>query len=84
VSLKDDEGKNPNMNEHPSTWRKKLRVQELVEIARVEQKSGKEFEEISDKLEDEMLARWRLVKTTRKQYLDMVKRVLDDHFVLVC
>jgi len=84
VRLKDHDDKHANMSDYPSAWRRKLRVQTLVEIARIELKSGKEFDDFSGKLEEEMQIRWKLVQSTRKQYLDMVKRVLDNQLVLVC
>ncbi len=72
------------MYNHPSAWRRKLRLQELVDIARKELKSGKEFDEFSHILEQEMQIRWKLVPSTRKQYLETVKKVLDNQIVLVC
>ncbi len=70
------------MQETAQAWRKKMRLQLLVDMARKELESGKEFEEFSDKLEKTMQNKWRLVHTTRKQYLDMVRKILDDEFVL--
>ena len=70
------------MYEHPQAWRRKLRLQALVDIARRELESGKEFDEFSHKLDQEMQIRWRLVSSTRKQYLDTVKKVLENQFVL--
>ena len=71
------------MYENSHSWRRKLRVQSLVEIARKELDSGKEFTEILDKLEQEMQIRWKLVPGTRKQYLDTIKKVLENQLVLV-
>ena len=67
-----------------ATWRRKLRVQSLVEIVRKEVESGKKFDEFSDMLEQEMKIKWKLVPSTRKQYLETVKKVLDNQIVLVC
>jgi len=71
------------MAEHVQTWRKKLRLQELMVITRKELESGKEITQIYEILEDEMRVRWRFVGTTRKQYLDDVKRILANQYVLV-
>ena len=71
------------MYEHPAAWRRKLRCQTLVDIAKKEMESGREFDEFSNKLEDEMESRWRLVTTTRKEYLEIVKMVLEKKYVLV-
>ena len=71
------------MYEHPSVWRRKIRLQILVDIAKEELESGKEFDEFSEKLEQEMRSRWKLVYTTRKQYLDIIKKILDNQFVLI-
>ena len=71
------------MAEHVQTWRKKLRLQELMAITRKELESGKEITQIYEILEDEMQVRWRFVGTTRKQYLDDVKRILANQYVLV-
>ena len=70
------------MYENYHAWRRKLRVQLLVEIAREELDSGKEFAEISEKLEQEMQTRWKLVSGTRKQYLETIRKVLENQFVL--
>lgn len=72
------------MYDSPATWRRKLRVQSLVKIARNELESGKEFDEFSDMLDQEMKIKWKLVPSTRKLYLITVKKVLDNELVLVC
>ena len=84
MALKDQQNNNLNMYDNPATWRRKLRVRSLVEIARKELKSGKEFDEFSDILEQEMKIKWKLVPSTRKLYLVTVKRVLDNKLVLIC
>lgn len=83
MRLKDHESKNENMYEYSQAWRRRLRLQTLVDIARKELDSGKEFDQITGKLEQEMQIRWRLVPGTRKQYLDTVKRVLNNQLVLM-
>ena len=72
------------MYDNPASWRRKLRVQSLVKIARKELEYGKEFDEFSGILEQEMKIKWKLVSSTRKQYLVMVKNVLENKLVLVC
>jgi hypothetical protein len=83
VKLKDHENKNGNMYENSHSWRRRLRIQSLVDIARKELDSGKEFDQITGKLEQEMQIRWRLIPGTRKQYLDTVKKVLNNQLVLI-
>jgi len=83
VILKDHENKNDNMYEYSQSWRRRLRLQFLVDIARIELKSGKEFDEFSQKLDQEMQIRWKLVPSTRKQYLNTVRKVISNQFVLV-
>jgi hypothetical protein len=83
VTLKDHKDKNNNMYENSHSWRRKLRLQTLVDIARKEMVSGKEFDDFSHILEQEMQIRWKLVPSTRKQYLDTLKKILANQFVLV-
>jgi len=71
------------MAEHVQTWRKKLRLQELMDIAKEELESGKEITLVYQTLEEEMLRRWRFVSSTRKQYLGDVKKILTNQYVLV-
>lgn len=70
------------MYENSHAWRRKLRVQLLVDLAKKELDSGKEFNEISDMLEQEMHTRWKLVTGTRKQYLDTIRKVLNNQYIL--
>ena len=72
------------MYDTPATWRRKLRIQSLVEIAKKELECGKVFDEFSDILVQEMKIKWKLVPSTRKQYLVTVKNVLEDKIVLMC
>ena len=82
VALKDHENKNGNMYEHPLSWKRRLRLQILVDIAQEELSSGKKFEDFFQKLDHEMQVRWRLVPSTRRQYLDSIKKVLENQLVL--
>ena len=65
------------------TWRKKLRLQELVDIAKNELESGTEISKIYEILDKAMSFRWKLVNNTRKLYLEDVKKILANQFVLV-
>ncbi len=71
------------MAEHVQTWKKKLRLQELVGIAKKELESGKEISLVYEILEEEMQSRWRFVDSTKKQYLDAIKKILTNQYVLV-
>ena len=64
-------------------WRKKLRLQELVDIAKNELESGTEISKIYEILDKAMSFRWKLVNSTRKLYLEDVKKILANQFVLV-
>ena len=65
------------------TWRKKLRLQELVDIAKKELESGTEISQIYEILDKAMSFRWKLVNSTRKLYLEDVNKILANQFVLV-
>ncbi len=71
------------MVDHIHTWRKKLRLQELMDIANQELESGKEITVINEILDKQMQKRWNLVSTTRKQYLADIKKILANQYVLV-
>ncbi len=71
------------MVEHVLTWRKKLRLQELLVITKQELESGKELGIINKILDTQMQKRWNLVSTTRKQYLDDIKKILTNQYILV-
>ncbi len=71
------------MSDHVHAWRKKLRLQILVEITKHELESDKEITQIYETLDSEMLMRWKLVSCTRKQYLNDVKKILANQYVLV-
>ena len=71
------------MAEHVQTWRKKLRLQELVDIARQELELGKEITIVYEILDQQMQERWNLVSSTRKQYLENINKILTNQYVLV-
>ena len=71
------------MVDHIHTWRKKLRLQELMIITNQELESGTEITIINEILDIQMQKRWNLVSTTRKQYLDDIKKILANQYVLV-
>ena len=71
------------MAEHMQTWRKKLRLQDLLDITKEELESGKEITLVYEILEKEMQSRWRFVSSTRKQYIDDIKKILANQYVLV-
>ncbi len=71
------------MVDHIYAWRKKLRLQELMDITKQELESGKEITIINEILDIQMQKRWNLVSTTRKQYLDDIKKILANQYVLV-
>ncbi|MGY5151114.1 MAG: hypothetical protein ACW9XA_02470 [Candidatus Nitrosopumilus sp. bin_6a] len=64
------------------TWRKKLRLQELMIIAKREINAGEEIDLVYEILEDEMDARWRFVGSTKRQYLEEIKKILANKYVL--
>ena len=71
------------MVDHIHAWRKKLRLQELMDITKQELESGKEITVINEILDKQMQKRWNLVSTTRKQYLDDIKKILANQYFLV-
>ena len=71
------------MVEHVLAWRKKLRLHELLVITKQELESGTELGLINEILDIQMQKRWNLVSTTRKQYLDDIKKILANQYVLV-
>ncbi len=71
------------MVEHVLAWRKKLRLRELLVITKQELESGKELGIINEILDTQMQKRWNLVSTTRKQYLDDIKKILTNQYILV-
>jgi len=71
------------MVDHVQTWRKKLRLVVLVGIAKQELESGKEITKVYEILEEEMQKRWRFVASTKNQYLNDIKKILTNQYVLV-
>ncbi len=71
------------MAEHVQTWRKKLRLQELMNTVRQELESGKEIALVYEILDEQMQERWNLVSSTRKQYLENINKILTNQYVLV-
>ena len=65
------------------TWRRKLQVQELVVIAKKELDLGTEITQIYKILDKIIQVRWNSIPTTRKQYLDSVKKVLQISLLMV-
>ncbi len=63
------------------TWRKKLRLQELIDITKKELESGMEINQIYEILDEEMQTRWKFVSYTRKQYLNSIKKILANQYV---
>lgn len=70
------------MADYVQTWKRNLRLKELVDFARKELKSGKSKEEIYKILDSEMKTRWNLVLTTRRQYLIDINKILTGQYVL--
>ena len=71
-----------NMSEYSQSWKRRLRLQILVNIAKKELESEKQFEVVSQKLDHEMQIRWKLTIPTRKQYLEIIKKAMENQFVL--
>ena len=69
------------MSEYVQTWRKKIRIKILVDIAKRELKSGKEIFQVYETLDQEMKNRWRIVLGTRKQYLQEINKNLNQSIV---
>lgn len=76
--LKDRDLKNYIMYKNFHSWRRKLRLQSLVNIPRKEIELGKEFDDFSHILEQEIQIRWKLVSSTRRQNLNSVKKILAN------
>ncbi|PJC51174.1 MAG: hypothetical protein CO032_00925 [Nitrosopumilales archaeon CG_4_9_14_0_2_um_filter_34_16] len=70
------------MTDCAHTWRKKLRLQELLVIAKKEIDSGKDIDLVYEILEDEMELRWRFVQTTKRQYIEDIKKNLANQYIL--
>ena len=66
------------MSEYVQTWRRKIRMKILYDIAQRELRSGQETCQIYEKLDNEMKNRWNLVLCTRKQYLEEINKSLNQ------
>ena len=64
------------------TWRKKLRLQELMAVAKREIDADEKIDPVYETLEDQMQARWRFVGSTGRQYIEDIKRILANQYVL--
>ena len=87
VTFKDQKiSKSYHMAEYSQSWRKKLRIKLLVEIAQNELKDESydenNIKRIQEKLDLEMKTRWKLIKNTRKDYLESVEKILRKEYVL--
>ena len=86
MTFKDQKTQKSHMTEYPQTWRKKLRIKLLVEIAQHELKGEnydeKKIEGIREKLDSEMKTRWNLIRITRKDYFKRVEKILRNEYVL--
>ncbi|MCV0392378.1 MAG: hypothetical protein K5790_03670 [Nitrosopumilus sp.] len=71
------------MGDCVQTWRKKIKLQELTEIAKQELKTENDINQVYKKLDLEMQIRWRFVSSTRKQYIEDIKKILANQYVLV-
>ncbi|MFQ5440574.1 MAG: hypothetical protein ACE5DL_03825 [Nitrosopumilaceae archaeon] len=71
------------MVEYAQTWRRELRIQELVKIAKKELELGTEIPKIYQILDDVIYAKWKSIPTTRRQYLESVKKSLANQHVIV-
>lgn len=70
------------MTDCVQTWRRKLRIEELVNIAKEKLESGTEVTIVYDLLDEIMVSKWRSIPSTRRQYLESVKKVLVNQNVL--
>jgi hypothetical protein len=64
------------------TWRKKLRLQELMIVAKRELDAGEEIDIVYEILQDEMESRWRFVDSTKRQYIEDIKKILSNQYIL--
>lgn len=71
------------MADYAQTWRRELRIQELVDIAKKELELGTEITRIYQILDDVIYAKWRSIPTTRRQYLESVKKSLVNQDAIV-
>ena len=74
------------MVEYAQSWRKKIRIKQLVDIAKnellKENYNDDDIKNIQEKLDSEMKTRWRLIKNTRREYFEIVQKILRKEYVL--
>jgi len=71
------------MAEYAQTWRREIRIHELVEIARKEIALGTEISQIYQILDDVIYAKWRSIPNTRRAYIEDVKKDLANQYMIV-
>ena len=64
------------------TCREKIRLQELMIVAKRELDAREEIDLVYEILEDDMETRWRFVSSTRRQYLEDIKKIMGNQYVL--
>jgi hypothetical protein len=70
------------MADYAQTWRRELRIHELVEIAKKEIEIGTEINKIYEILDDVIYAKWRSIPTTRRAYIESVKKNLINQYMI--
>jgi hypothetical protein len=70
------------MADYAQTWRRELRIHELVEIAKKELELGTEINKIYQILDDVIYAKWRSIPTTRRAYIESVKKDLVNQYMI--
>jgi len=68
--------------EYAQTWRRELRIRELVIIAKKEIELGTEISEIYQILDNTIYAKWRSIPTTRRAYIESVKKDLINQYII--
>ena len=51
-------------------------------VAKRELDAGEEIDIVYEILQDEMESRWRFVGSTKRQYIENVKKILSNQYVL--
>lgn len=82
MTLLDHFIKKLHMADCVQTWRRKLRIEELANIAKEKLESGAEITLVYKILDEIIVSKWKSIPTTRKQYLDSVTKVLKNQNVL--
>lgn len=70
------------MADYAQTWRRELRIHELVEIAKKEIELGTEINKIYEILDDVIYVKWRSIPTTRRAYIESVKKDLVNQYMI--